>query len=349
MEVKFFRAPLDPDEREPKLKFKLTKCMEGYPDIPFKDPYDGILTHLTRIGVSSEVFEEVEGLEVEPWLLPAPEPKYAPLLTVENMVAFIDSDGCREYAKKVFNLIHEKIFPGIPIMLGVDHSLTGGCVRALAEEYGPTDVGLIILDSHFDVVTPTIRCGLIQYDIETNPESPFNPLDPYIRGRLDSYNADSFIHYLVREKVIPPENILVLGVSDYPPPQAFRIRDPRVRRYIEHYTGFEELGVTVLSKDKLRKNWEDVKVFLDKLKTDYFYLSIDIDIGARATLQGARFLDYEGLEMEEIYRLVDMVKRKVEGKLVGLDLMETDVYGAGVGRDKTYEVEAEILRMLLNQ
>jgi arginase family enzyme len=138
------------------------------------------------------------------------------------MVAFIDSDGCREYAEKVESFLRETILPGIPIMLGVDHSLTGGCVKALTREYDSVNLALIILDSHFDAIIPSVRCGLIQYDVETNPISPFSPSDPYVKGRLDSYNADSFIYYLVKERVLPPENILVLGVSDYPPPQPLR-------------------------------------------------------------------------------------------------------------------------------
>ncbi|HID18921.1 TPA: hypothetical protein EYP27_05220 [Candidatus Bathyarchaeota archaeon] len=347
VEVKFFRAPLDPEEREHKLRLKVAKCREGYLGIPFKDPYDGILASLRL-----KDFREAGGLEVEPWLLPAPEPKYISLLTVENMVAFIDSDGCREYAGKVESFLREVVLPGIPVMLGVDHSLTGGCVKALTREYGSAGFVLIVLDSHFDAVIPSVRCGLIQYDMETNPNSPFSPSDPYIKGRLDSYNADSFIYYLVEERVLPPENILVLGVSDYPPPHAFESEDPRVKRYLELYTGLESLGVKIVRKERLR-NWEAVKEALNSLKAEYFYLSVDIDIGAKAAIQGARFLDYEGLRREEIYQLISLVKEKIKGrKLAGLDLTETDVYEAGVERngkkDETYKVEAEILRLLFS-
>ena len=352
MEIKFFRAPLDPEEREPKLKLKTAKCRDGYAGIPFRDPYDGVLSVLRRGFRKS--FREVGGLEVEPWLVPAPEPKYISLLTVENMVAFIDSDGCRQYAEKLEGFLRGKVLPGIPVMVSVDHSLTGGCVKALAREYGSASLALIVLDSHFDAVIPSVRCGLIQYDLETNPSSPFSPSDPYIRGRLDSYNADSFLYYLVEEKVLPPENILVLGVSDYPPPHAFKIEDPRVKRYLALYTGLESLGVKIVRKERLRESWKVVREALNSLKAEYFYLSVDIDIGARAALQGARFLDYEGLRKEEIYTLIRLVKKRIEGgALAGLDLAETDIYSAGVGKngekDETYQVEAEILRLLLEQ
>jgi arginase family enzyme len=104
-------------------------------------------------------------------------------------------------------------------------------------------------------------------------------------------------------------------------------------------------------KERLR-NWEAVKEALNSLKAEYFYLSVDIDIGAKATLLGARFLDYEGLRKEEIYQLIGLVKGRIKGgKLAGLDLTETDIYEAGVERDgkkdETYKVEAEILRILL--
>lgn len=346
-----FRAPLDPEEREPKLRLKIAKCREDYAGIPFRDPYDGILSVL-RENPLFKSFKEAKGLEVEPWLLPAPDPKYLPLLTVENMVAFIDSDGCREYAGRLEALLKSEVLPALPVMLGVDHSLTGGCVKALTSQYDASSLSLIVLDSHFDAITPSLRCGLIQYDLETNPDSPFDPSDPYIKGRIDSYNADSFLYYLVEEEVLPVENILVLGVSDYPPPHAFQIEDARVRSYLEHYKGLEESGVKVLSKERLRKDWDRVSEILASLKAEYFYVSVDIDVGSRRALEGARFLDYEGLGRGEIYRLAELLKRKIAGRLVGLDLMETDVFTAGAERngrrDETYLVEAELLRILLS-
>ena len=347
MTLKFFRAPLDPDEREHRLNLKVAECKRGYPSLLFKDPYDGVLSALKERRLARS-FTEAGGLEVEPWLLPAPEPKYIPLLTVECMVAFIDSDGCRDYASKVEDFVNKKVLPGVPVMIGVDHSLTGGCVRSLAREYG--DLALVVLDSHFDAIIPSVRCGLIQYDLETNPESPFSPFDPYIYARVDSYNADSFLYYVVHEDVIAPENLVVLGVSDYPPPQAFEIRDWRVQKYLELYKGLEEMGVKIVKKEEILRDFKVVKEALEGLRADNFYLSIDLDVGSRNALNGARFNDYAGLYEHTIYDLVKAISKSVKGKLVGFDLMEMDVFNAGAKMgdsiDRTYQIAAKIIQII---
>jgi arginase family enzyme len=350
MTFKFFRAPLDPDEREQRLRIKVAECRQGYPNVLFKDPYDGVLRALKE-NCFMRNFMDIGGLEVEPWLLPAPEPKYIPLLTVECMVAFIDSDGCRDYALQAEDFINKRVLPGLPVMIGVDHSLSGGCVRSLAREYG--DIALIVLDSHFDAIIPSVRCALIRYDLETNPESSFSPFDPYIYGRVDSYNADSFLYYLVHEGVIAPENLVVLGVSDHPPSHAFKIRDWRVQKYLELYRSFEEMGVKIVKKDEILKDFEVIKKILEKLKADYFYLSIDLDVGSKNALKGARFNDYEGLDERTICKLIEAISRNVRGKLVGLDLMEIDVFSAGAktksGKDRTYHIAAEIIQIISNE
>lgn len=350
--VKIFGGDFDPDERQAKIANKIAHSRQNYSQLRFKDPYDGVMTQLEKL-VQKGSFEVAGKLSVEPWLVSAPDPKYMSLLKVENVVAFIDSDGCREYADRASAFVREKVLPDVSVLLGVDHSLTGGCLQALTKEYGVSDVGLIVLDSHFDAVIPTVRCGLIQYDVENNPESPFDPLDPYIRGRLDSYNADSFLHYLIDEGKVAPENVLVLGVSDYPPKAAFEVDDDRVKRYLSHYLGFEEKGVKIIRKEKFRRDPLSVKKALKKMKAKHIYLSIDIDIGAKAALRGARFLDYEGLNEEEIYRLIKLVRDRVgrESGLLGFDILETDVYEAGSKRggseDRTYQIEVNIVKLLL--
>ncbi len=350
--IKIFGAAFDPDERQAKIANKIANSRENYSQLQFRDPYDGVMNQLEKL-VQKGSFEVVGNLPVEPWLTPTPDSKYVPLLEVENLVAFIDSDGCKEYADKASEFVKEKVLPDSSVLLGVDHSLTGGCLQAFSKEYGVSDMGLVILDSHFDAVTPSIRCGLIQYDVENNPESPFDPHDPYIRGRLDSYNADSFLHYLIEERKVAPENVLILGVSDYPPKAAFEVDDERVKRYLTHYLGFEEKGVKIIRKEKIRRDPLSVRKALKRLKARHIYLSVDIDVGARAALRGARFLDYEGLNESEIYCLIKLVKGRV-GKgdcLIGFDILETDVYEAGSRRggseDRTYQIEANIAKLLL--
>ncbi|MHC1586686.1 MAG: arginase family protein [Candidatus Hecatellaceae archaeon] len=352
VEPVFIDAPLDVEERESRIVEKRNYMLSGYRGIPYRSPYDGVMAELKpKIKIPHREHRE---FEVEPWLHPTPDPAYLDMVTLENFIVFIDADGCREYADKLTKLVSEQVLPGVPVLLGVDHSLSGGVVKALSRERGGENLTLLVLDSHFDVVTPTVRCGLIQYDLETNPETVFSPFDPFIRARPDSYNADSYLYYLVREHVIPPENLIVVGVSDEPPEHFRRVEDPRVKRFIEHYYSLVEEGATLITKKDVKTKFVKVRETLENVKTPYLYVSVDIDVGANSALHGARFLNCQGLSLGEINNIVHEVLRLLgRVKLLGLDLLETDVYRAGTvvqGRkDRTYEIEAELAARILHR
>lgn len=341
----FFGCSLDPDEREAVIKSKAAKAKLGYAGLTFKDPYDAIAHYLQSVKLNAP-FDFLGKLNIDPWLTPAPESKYLKLLTVENVVAFIDSNGCLECATVAYRFVKKRVLAHKPVLIGVDHSLTGGPARAIAETYGKSNLCVAILDSHFDAIIPTVRCGLIQYDVETNPESPFDPFDPFIRGRLDSYNADSFIYYLINERWVLPENVVVIGVSDYPPKAAFETDDERVKRYVNLYTGLEKIGVKIIRKRELEEDPSIVKKTLTETKAHNLYVSIDVDVGANSALRGARFLDYTGLSEKLIHEVVDhltdVIRRGVN--LAGFDVVETDVHKASL--DRTYQIELEIIKRL---
>ena len=85
---------------------------------------------------------------------------------------------------------------------------------------------------------------------------------------------------------------------------------------------------------------------------------MDIDVGANSAVFGARIYKEPpivGLSASQIYKIAKVLSKliiKEKRKLAGLDLMETDVYTAGMpleegGNDRTYQVEANILKHLL--
>lgn len=338
--IQLFNGLLDPDERESKIRQKIEGIMNRYSGVQFKDPLCGVLSHLGKAVKPNCV-------EVEEWLLPAPPPQMQFMLTVENFVTFIDSNGCLEYSNEIERLV-EKSLPDTPIMIGVDHSLTGGAIRAICREYGGENVRLVLFDSHFDFILPRIRCGLIQYDIETNPESKFSKGDPYISGRPDSYNADSFLYYLLED--LPPENVYVIGVSDYPPKIAETINDDRVKNYVQFYKGIEEKGVHVVKREAIESGISEIKGELASATLPYTYVSIDIDVCSNTSLKGARFLDYNGLDHHDLYSMCSALANS-RSKVVGLDIMEFDIYSAGATfagkKDRTYQIAAEALRRFI--
>ena len=345
--IKVFGLNLDPDEREESISNKLSNA-----GLDINDPYDIVSEKLKD---SNEIkFTKAGKVQVEPWLIPTPKKEDLFMVGVDNLVAFIDADGCREYASKVKEFVKEKVLPDVPLMIGVDHSGTGGCIEALSEKYGKANLSVVMLDSHFDGIIPTQRLKLIQRDMEFNPNTKFSKDDPYLYNRVDSFNADSFLYFLLKEKKILPKNLFVLGVSDYPPNAAKDARDTRIKEYFEFYRKFEEDGVTILPKNKLKANFEmALKKVFEKIKTPYVYVSVDIDIGSRQALTGARFLDYLGLEESEIYRILDGLYRYAKEKkieIVGADVMEIDQSKAGqkFGKsyDKTYDITLEVVKKI---
>lgn len=337
-------APLDPDEREALIVRKIEACMGGYAGMAFRDPAEGMLKAMPRLEGGRK------SVEVEEWLLPAPPKEMIFMLTVENFVTFIDSDGCLEYAGKVKDAVRSSL-PDAPLLVGVDHSLSGGAIKALAEEHGGENIRLIVFDSHFDYIPPSIRCGLIHYDMETNPRTKFAPNDPYVFNRPDSYNADSFLTFM--KKVIPPENTYVVGVSDYPPRVALESRDERVKRYVEFYGAVQEEGVHLIRKEEIKSKGEDAKGLLSRTDKPFTYVSVDVDVCANAGLKGARFLDYHGLTASDFYGMVEAVRHSLRGsRLIGMDFMEFDALTAGATvsgkRDRTYEIMAEAFGRFTN-
>jgi arginase family enzyme len=341
MAIRFLNGPLDPDERESYIVRKIESCRDGYSKVPFKDPALGMAKEL---GLS----QSIGHLDIEEWLTPTPSKDMIFMMTLENFITFIDSNGCLEYATLLKDRIKAEIFPEVPVTFGVDHSLSGGAIEAAADEYGGENLRLILMDSHFDFILPSIRCGLIQYDVETNPNTKFAATDPYIFNRSDSYNADSFLSFIAKK--VPPENIFVVGVSDYPPKAAEEIFDERVKRYVEFYKEKEAAGVHVLRRGEANLPLK-LKEMLSKKTAPFTYVSTDVDICANAALQGARFLDYNGLNSGEFSKVIQaIVDSAGSSKLVGFDFMEFDVYRAGAtakGKiDKTYYLMADAFRKM---
>ena len=228
----FFGCPLDGDERHESIQEKLS--LMGTPGV-VDDPYEGIMK-IIRQEVNPEIWSEKGSLDVPGWLRPIPSSADEEKITTETFVDFMDHGGFETYAQQVGDFIATNIFPNIPCMLVVDHSLTGGAFKKLVELYRPEDIALIVLDSHTDAIPMSAMAGMIQYDIDTNPDTVHDRHDPFLYDRRDSYNASSFLHYLLAEEVLKPQNLYLIGISDYPPKHAFRIKDPRIENYVNIFS-----------------------------------------------------------------------------------------------------------------
>jgi arginase family enzyme len=155
------------------------------------------------------------------------------------------------------------------------------------------------------------------------------------------------------EKVLKPQNLFLIGISDYPPKHAFRIEDLRIKNYVNIFSELKRQGVTMLTKSDFLISPSKVKNILNHIKTPYVYVSIDLDIGARNGVKAVRFLEREGLNERQIYRLVDCLRGLLlkEIRLAGMDLTEINPRQAGgpppTGEDQTYRVATNIIKKLL--
>ena len=347
--VVFFGCPLDGDERHESIQEKLSLMgTQGSID----DPYEGIM-EIIRREVESELWAEKGSMNVPSWLRPIPSLADKESMTTEAFVDFVDHGGFETYAQQVGDFIGTHVFPDIPCMLAVDHSLTGGAFKKLVELYEPEDISLIVLDSHTDAIPMSVMAGMIQYDIDTNPDTVHDRDDPFLYDRRDSYNASSFLYYLLAEGVLKPQNLYLIGISDYPPKHAFRIKDPRIEDYVNIFSELKRRSVTILTKNDFLISPSKIKNVLSHVKSPYVYISVDLDIGARNGVEGVRFLERQGLNERQIYRLVDFLRGILSKgiRLAGIDLTEINPRKAGsrysTGEDKTYQIAANIVRRLL--
>jgi arginase family enzyme len=346
--VIFFGCPLDSDERDEAIQEKRSVMEAGREG---DDPYSSIM-ELIRTEVDHHLWEEKGSIEVPGWLLPLPPSTHKEQIHVDRFVSFIDEDGCRRYAALAGKFITDHVFPDIPCMLTVDHSLSGGAFQRLVELYSPEEMSLIVLDSHTDAVPVSILSGAIRYDIETNRNSVHDPNDPFLLNRAESYNSCSFLYHLLEEGVVQPKNLYVIGISDYPPKRSFRIKDQRIKRYVGLYTGLKKKGVKIVTKKDLLMNPSKVRAILGGIETPFTYISIDMDIGARNALEGVRFRNWQGLNERQLYGIADYLMEVVSQgtQLAGMDLAEINPRRAHPnsppGTDRTYRIATNLIKRL---
>jgi arginase family enzyme len=275
-------------------------------------------------------------------------------LTSERFVQFIDNDGCRDYRTMVKGVVGQDILPNIPCMIAIDHSLTGGVIDAISDYYGRNNISLIVMDSHTDAIPMSVMAGAIHYDLETNPNSLYDPDDKLLYNRTDSYNASSFLDHILQEQLLDPSHVYLLGVSDFPPKKAFKIKDPRIQRYTSSFVDLKRKGLKIFTKEECIKFPSRISQALTKIKTPYVYLSIDMDIGAGNALEGVRFRNWKGLNQKQIEKLLMIFLAAIEPKqLVGMDLTEFNPRRAGQiidgTHDGTYEIAATLIENIVRK
>jgi arginase family enzyme len=353
-EIKIYGAALDalPSWERLNLKRAYINHLRERPLIEegFEDPYDFIKAHTAGDLAPNDKVQWLGKISIPSWLAPKPKKSDSSRLSTDKFNEFLENNGCWKYALRIADHINEEIYPGVPVMIGVDHSLTGGSIMALGEKN--PDLNVVILDAHFDVMNAK---GIFEYDYSSGKAVFSSPNDRKMRSEipLNYYECGNFLGHLLRKKIIKPKNLWILGVQDEICGELRRKSneigqlDPNmisIKKWIE-------AGVHVIFKHQVKSG--NFKMVL----CGPTYLSIDVDVGSMSSIYSARFMNSYGLNKAEFLQLLRKVSRLIRSSnspLVGLDIMEFDVHffeaikEERIG-DGTKEIVKEIFRLFVNR
>jgi arginase family enzyme len=363
-EIKVFGASLDPSDTQTKISIKqayLSALASGNKEkSKYLDAYDTFIAHSKYLKLPN--FEKIGKFPIESWLRPKPDIEDFQFMNPLDFRIFLDSNGCKEYSDEIIEFIEQKVLPDIPLMIGADHSLTGGVLKALADKYGPANITLIIFDGHFDCIPSALRLELAKYSKEHKEEIGvlFPELVDSINENLEiphSYNCGTFLYHLIEDGTIKHENLIVYGCMDYPRDEFRGIQDLRVKNYVDYYLSYEMKGVKIIpnlkDNEKMRKEFE---IALESINTPYIYISIDVDVGALNAILASRFFEFTGVDEDCLIDAAELLKKLIHTKkveLIGLDIMEIEVYFLNAklkkfGKtDKTIEIMDKFLEILV--
>ncbi len=350
MDFAIVGCSLDALDAEEKLAMKLAylyALKEGVVDeVLARDPYEllvGPLSELPGVSVAGS-------LEIESWL--TPRPFACDIDYIEPVVyrEFVGTSGCAVIAARLREFVKSRVLPLRPLLVGVDHSLTGGVVEALAGN--GTRPALIVLDSHFDAVPTAVRRAAL------GPEAvgAGGPGTEEV-GQAEppaGCNCGTWLGAIVDEGLVDPENVVVIGVSDHPGHDVTDGEPEGMALYRDSYLSFEERGMTVLTKRKLREQGVEKSVAeaVAGLEGRQVYVSVDADIGSGEEVKAVRFLDTLGLSVDEVLRVARSLRARLAGsgcELAGFDIMEVDVHLADIPHsgDRTVEMCLALARELI--
>jgi len=326
IKAKVFGAALDYLDDPDRLSLKLSyvhALNEGIidPSLP-ADPYDAIAPALVSLCNGSV---ELHGkIDIPGWLTPRPRVEDLGAITPENYREFMDRGGPEDFADECAGVV-ESTMPDVPVMIAVDHSLSAGPIKALSRRFGTESLAVVMLDSHFDATPVEARTT---------------------EGGRVSWKSDglcgAFLDTLIRNGFIFPENLFVIGVSDYPTDEA------AASPYGKHYLSWVEAGVKIFPKELVRQQGFCYGLGRELINTGArnLYVSMDADVGSCACMNAVRFMDTVGLDETDLLEIAKTIRGLVdEGRftLGGLDVSEVEVHLLGLpGPDGTADRTAEI-------
>jgi len=184
------------------------------------------------------------------------------------------------------------------LFLGGDHSITYPIFKAFAETY--ENAGMVLVDAHADCY---------QY---VKPSS-----------------HEDYICILVKDGLLKPENILMLGTRHIWPEEEKFIAEKKIKFF---------------NPKKIQKGEAIEELIKFAGRIDNIYLSIDIDALDSKIAPATGYPEKNGLQLSELAEIIEILKES--GKVKGADLVEINPKMEGGGG--TVKVGAEIAKQLLS-
>jgi arginase family enzyme len=314
------------------------------------DPYGAVTESMANI-LKKQGILPYGRFPVPSWLWPKPNKSDMPLVNVKSMADFFDSGSLLKIARQLKSFVADSIFPEVPIMIGIDHSATAGVVSALADRYGPKMLTLVVIDQHFDAVPLSVRLAAAQ---QLNPEFTAGApcATPTVPIGFDQFCCGNFLAYLIDEGSILPENLLCIGVADYPDYEFGFERDG----FKKYYRSFEERGCSFFPLTMFDGQYiNSLSRFLrEKITSPYVYISLDLDVGSYNSVYAARYMDKPGISKQNLLDVANIIVsdcHRGKSKIVGLDIMEFNMHFLGIEtpshiKDSTLSLATEFIKAL---
>jgi len=354
--MRFFGAALDALDTSESIDIKRAYlhavASAGGSQIGFRDPY-AFFRHIVGEDIKKTGSRFLGRFRVESALSPKPRLSDLGQIRPETFRSFLRNDGFRVFSEWIREFTHAHVFPCKPVMVGVDHSLTGGVLTALSEKVGPEDLCVLVFDAHTDAVPLCLRSSLVEYALEQGIPG---------RGQTagteyeDSYTAGNFLLDLMKSGTILPGNLVIVGPADSEE-GVKETKDRRVRDYYDHLRHLREMGVRTVSRVQLEQGeTTSLANILEETECSNLYISLDVDVSAQRGVLATRFMEAEGSPCSTILQMVGEVAEMISRKrfsLIGFDVMEIDVHKIGARlesgqEDQTEEFLREFISLLLD-
>lgn len=283
------------------------------------DPYCYLEQRMKGRNPAADEIEWIGAFPVESWLTPKPCVSDFHCVSAEKYTRFLEQNGCYEYYRKLIAYLFGNIGSDMPVMIGVDHSMTGAAVTYLKTIYDHFNI--LIFDSHCDLLdSRTWKTYLYGHLEDAGGYSQ----------KEEIYECGNFLRYMLQEGVINPEELWICGAQDV---DELRHKSPLL--YAENVLPWIRRGVHILSKEELLRDGIPERI------TGQTYLSFDMDLGSVASVLATRFVNHIGISAEEFLNLIHDLSKLVNGGIIepiGLDIMEMDVHflDAEIGGKRDY-------------